>query len=560
MQKAISHKTLRVLRVLCVLGVASLITTSSTFSQSVPEHLSWATLYEFLDELASEQVISLNTSVKPYSRALIFQKLTEAQGLESSLSGRQRDELNFYLRAFALEAGSNAHQSGDIDLIRSSEKASVSFYPTGIFFRDSLFALGVTPVLGLQYFTNENENFYHRFHGVSAFGSIGSNVGFYVSLRDNHESIPLSSEEFLTDRYGVPAKRSGGGVDYSEARGGLTVGWDWGSIGLVKDHFAWGSGYNGTNVFSGRFPSPGQITLRIAPVDWFEFNYVHAWLVSEVLDSSRSFNTDEGVYRQVFHDKYLAANLYTFKPWQQLHVSFGNSIVYSDIGVQAAYLVPFLFYKSVDHTLNGAANKTGQNAQMFLDISSRQIRHLNLYTTIYFDELNTRRFTEGEDNNFFSFKAGARLSNWPLKDVMVTAEYTRTNPMTYKHNLAATTFETNNYVLGNYLRDNSDQLHASVIVRPLRGVRVLAAFTRDRRGPDIKYVTGTDAIKVPFMSEVRFKRQSIRIEAAYEIVHNGQFFACVDLQDVSGPDDATYVPTAYLGKTTTITSGFHIGF
>lgn len=534
--------------------------TDALHAQSVPEHISWTTLYEFLDELASEQLISLNTTVKPYSRELIFEKLTEAQSFESRLSNRQRDELRFYLRAFALEAGSVAWQAGDIDLIRESDKASVSLYPTGIFYRDSLFALGVTPIAGMTLYSNENESFFHRFWGVNAFGSIGDHVGYYVSLRDNHESVYLSSEQYLTDRYGVPAKFAKGGRDFSEARGGMTVAWDWGSVGLVKDHFAWGSGYAGTNIFSGRFPSPGQITLRLTPVDWFEFNYVHAWLVSEVIDSSRSFTTDEGVYREVFHDKYLAANLYTFKPWRSLHVSVGNSIVYSDIGVQAAYLVPFLFYKSVDHTLNSAGNKTGQNAQMFLDISSRQIRNLNLYATIFFDELNTRRFTEGDDNNFFSLKAGARLSNWPLKDVMVTAEYTRTNPMTYKHNLATTTFETNSYALGHYLRDNADQLHASIIVKPFRGVRVLGSFTKDRRGPEITYVRGTDAIQVPFMEEVRFERQSIRFEAGYELTHNGRLFAGLELQDVTGADAAKYVPGAYLGKTTTISGGFHVGF
>lgn len=560
MQKPIHQTSLRVLRALRVLCVAGILATSVSQAQSVPEHISWTTLYEFLDELASEQVISLNTSVKPYARELIYQKLIEAKSLSVGLSQRQRDELKFYLRAFALEAGSNSKQPGDIDLIRPHDRTSVSLYPTGIFYRDSLFALGVTPILGLTYFTNENDGFFHRYQGVSAFGSIGSNVGFYVSLRDNHESVYLSSDAYLTDRFGAPAKRAGNGMDFSETRGGMTVAWDWGSVGLVKDHIAWGSGYAGTNIFSGRFPSLGQITLRLEPVDWFEFIYVHAWLVSEVIDSSRSFTTDEGVYREVFHDKYLAANLYTFKPWRALHVSVGNSIVYSDIGVQAAYLVPFLFYKSVDHTLNSAGNKTGQNAQMFLDISSRQIRHLNLYATIFFDELNTRRFTEGDDNNFFSLKAGARLSNWPLRDVMVTAEYTRTNPMTYKHNLATTTFETNSYALGHYLRDNADQLHASVIVKPFRGVRVLGSFTKDRRGPDITYIRGTDAIEVPFMEEVRFERQSIRFEAGYELTHNGRLFAGIELQDVSGADAAKYVPGVYLGKTTTISGGFMIGF
>jgi hypothetical protein len=242
------------------------------------------------------------------------------------------------------------------------------------------------------------------------------------------------------------------------------------------------------------------------------------------------------------HDKYLATNLFTFKPWRTLHFSFGNSIIYSDIGVQAAYLVPFLFYKSVDHTLNGAANNTGQNAQMFLDISSRQIRHLHLYTTIFFDELNTRRITEGDDNNFYSIKAGARLSNWPLKDVMLTAEYTRTNPMTYKHNLDTTPFETNRYSLGHYLRDNADQLHASLIARPLRGLRLLASWTKERRGPDIPYIRGIDAITVPFMEEVRYERSNIRLEAAYEVIHNGRIFLSADLQDITGPDAALVRP------------------
>ncbi|MCB2203148.1 hypothetical protein KQI65_00250 [bacterium] len=530
-------------------------------AQHLPEDIRWETLYEFLDELSAEQIIDLNTSVKPYSKKLIRQKLHEAQQQELRLSARQRAELRFYLRSYMLEEGNNIRQGGDIDLLRNGSRASVSLYPTGIFYADSLFRLDVTPILGLQYFSTENEFFYHRWQGISAYGYIGEHVGIYTSLRDNHESYQITRAEFLNDRYGTPSKGAAtGGRDYSEARGGITVGWDWGSVGLVKDYFQWGSGYAGTNIYSGRFPSPGQLRLHLAPVDWFEFNYIHAWLVSEVLDSTRSFNTQEGVYREIFREKYLATNLFTFKPLQQLHVSFGNSIIYSDVGLQAAYFVPFLFYKSVDHTLNGAANKTGQNAQMFLDISSRQIRHLHLYATVFFDELNTRRFTEGEDNNFYSLKTGARLSNWPVKDVILTGEFTHTNPMVYKHNLATTTFETNRYVLGHYLRDNADELYASVIVKPLRGLRLKAEFSKARKGPDVVYVTGRQAIKVPFMESVRYENQTINLEAGYELTHNGRLFASLTLRDITGPDAALYVPAAYLGKTTTISGGFNIGF
>jgi hypothetical protein len=533
----------------------------SASAQHLPEDIRWESLYEFLDELAAEQAIELFTSVKPYSKRLILEKFQEAQRVENRLSRRMRAELHFYLRAFHMEQRDNALQSGDVDLLRKGNELSASFYPTGIFYADSLFQLGVTPILGMQYFSNDNESFYHRWNGISAYGYIGEHVGVYTSLRDNHESLQLTRPEYLNDRYGAPSKGAAtGGRDYSEARGGITVGWDWGSIGVVKDYFQWGSGYGGTNIYSGRFPSPGQIRLHLAPVDWFEFNYIHAWLVSEVLDSARSFTTEDGIYREAFREKYLATNLFTFKPLRHLDISFGNSIVYSDIGLQAAYLVPFLFYKSVDHTLNGAANKTGQNAQMFLDISSRQIRHLHLYATVFFDELNTRRFTEGDDNNLFSVKGGVRLSNWPVKDVILTAEYTRTNPMTYKHNLATTTFETNRYVLGHYLRDNADEIYASLIVKPLRGLRLKAEFLKSRKGPDIPYVKGTEAIKVPYMDEVLYENQSIRLEAGYEIVHNGRLFAGIELREVSGEDATLYVPTPYLGETTTIMGGFQIGF
>ncbi len=553
-----SHRK-KLLPILSVLFTC-LFGASNVHAQNVPEHLSWTTLYEFIDELASEQVITVNTSVRPYSRELIETKLREAQSSTAELSTRQRQELEFYLRYFRLESGNNARQAGDIDLLRRDE-SSVSLYPAGIFHADSVFRVALLPVLGMQVWSNENETFTHRWNGIAGFGYIGDHVGVYGSLRDNNESIQLTRAEYLNQRAGAPAKVAvSGGTDYSESRGGITAGWDWGSVGLIKDHIAWGSGYNGPIILSGRVPSTAQIVLRLAPVWWFEFNYVHSWLVSGVLDSTSSFITEDGVRRDVFRDKYMAANFFTVRPWRHTSISVGNSIVYSDIGIQAAYLVPFVFYKSVDHTLNGAANRTGQNAQMFLDISTRQLKHLHVYGTIFFDELNTRRFTEGDDNNLWSMKAGARLSNWPLKDVILTAEYTRTNPITYKHNLSTTTYESNGYVLGHYLRDNSDELHASVIVRPLRGLRVLASFTQSRRGPDIPYIRGTDAVQEEFMTEVSFDRQSIQLEAGYELAHNARIFVGLDMTDVSGSDAAKYVPAVYLGKQSTITGGVHVGW
>ena len=50
---------------------------SFSYSQGIPEHISHQGIYDFLDEMASEKIIAINTTVKPYSRDFIAQKLKE---------------------------------------------------------------------------------------------------------------------------------------------------------------------------------------------------------------------------------------------------------------------------------------------------------------------------------------------------------------------------------------------------------------------------------------------------------------------------------------------------
>ena len=79
--------------------------------------------------------------------------------------------------------------------------------------------------------------------------------------------------------------------------------------------------------------------------------------------------------------------MFTVKPIKGLHLSFGNSTVYSDSAFNPAYLIPFFFYRSVDHAQSNQSNTAGQNGQLFLDVSSRNIPYVHLYGTIFIDEL-----------------------------------------------------------------------------------------------------------------------------------------------------------------------------
>lgn len=510
------------------------------YSQEVYHHISNTSVYSFLDEIANQQIIDLNSAVKPYSRSFIAEKLSEANIKREELNSRQQKDLDFYLKDFHKELKPDKNFKKRLDL----------FY-----YKDSLFTFSLNPILGLQYWSNDNGSVYHRWNGAEAFAYIGKHVGIYASLRDNHENEKISEFNQVTQRFGANYKAQ---YDYSEMRGGITCSWKWGSFGLIKDHFSWGNNYNGANIFSGRAPSVSQIVLHLEPVEWFEFSYTHGWLVSEVVDSARSFyySTPNGdKYRSTYHNKYLAANIFTIKPFERFRFSFGNSIIY-DHQIEAAYLTPFFFFKSIDHTLNSGIDN--QNSQMFFDISSRQIKHLHLYATLFLDEIAIgRMFDPDRHSNFYSAKLGFRLSNFPLRNVAFTTEYTQTNPLVFRHYVSTLTFESNQFNLGHYLQDNARELFFALEAKPIRGLVVNLSYTFAQKGPD-HTTLGSERLGVPFMESIEWESKMLILRTHYEVINDGFVFAEFMHRSVDGVTE--YTPELWLGTTNTFSFGVNFGF
>ncbi len=523
---------------LLIFVVCMVLPAARLNAQFIPVHTDNSSIYALMDELADLGVIDINTIHKPYGRKLISEKLVQASQ-EEGLSPRLQKEIAFYLRDFGKEQSR----------VKPLDKRFDLFYYT-----DSLFQLTVNPVLGLEVITSGGEVAYHRYNGGEIHGTIGNHFGFYGSLRDNHESKILGGPDYLIPQRGAVYKGDDDGGDYSEARGGITWSWRWGKVGLHKDHYQWGYGYNGTNIFSGNTPSHAFFSFSINPVPWFELHYMHGWLVSEVVDSARSFSYYDGT-REVFADKFVAANLISVRPFPRLWVSAGNSVVYADTNVNPAFWIPVQFYKSVDHTYNGASNEVGQNAQMFFGISSRQLNQLHLYTTLFIDEISINRmFDKEQQSNYVSLKAGVRARNL-FPESVVTLEYTRNNPMVYQHKIPTTTWETNRYNMGHYLKDNSDELFLSVQYRPIRGVEVEVSHLMARKGKDYQNILrgGREGEYpeinqeeprwgLPFMDEVRWKMQKTALKGSWQVIHDGYVYFSVSYRKVSGPDQEQYLP------------------
>lgn len=524
-------------------------------SQPVYEHVSHKGIYEFLDEMANIGVIELNALVKPYTHSFINEKLNEAYEYSHDMNPRQKGMLNFYMHYFGNEPPDKYRY---LDLQRAA-----------LVYRDPEFSIRLRPVAGASFIAGSGDISnvglinYHRHNGADVVASVNQNWGFYASLRDNYSSMAMVQPMYLTDKTGGAYKMaSDSSVEFSEMRCGVLYGNKWITVGLVKDHLEWGNNYYGANIFTPHTPSFAQIKLQIRPVKWFEFNYFHAWLNSDMIDSSRTYSYTNAYgtrKRHVYREKYLAANMLTFKPWKSTFISLGNSIIYADMGVHPAYLIPIAMYKSIDHTLNAASNRAGQNAQLFFDISTRRIRKTHLYATVFIDEIATTRMFDPElQSNYISLKTGFRISNFPADNIHLTGEYIRTNPLVYQHFTPSTSFESNSYNLGHFLRDNAEQSYLSVIYEPFRRFRSEVSFNYARKGPDYNSIGGIRH-GLPFIAEERWRRSEFGLTCGYQLAYNVFTHLTYQFTNTSGADASLYHPEGLTGKMHLFSLQMHIG-
>jgi len=546
-------------RIFFSLIIAIVIPISMVQAQEVYQHVTTEGIYGFIDELAADKIIEINSAIKPYSRNFIAEKLLETQAASENLNKRQVKDLGFYLLEYKLEVDSFPDYK-KLNIFKKKKNLATCINPLGLFYKDKLFTFSIKPIWGINYFFSEKGSVFHRWGGAEGFAYMGNHWGFFASLRDNTESKMISNPDYFTQREGGAYKPSaGGGGDFSEMRGGITYSWAWGSIGIVKDHLTWGNGNHGTIIFTDRAPSISQIKFRVKPVKWFELNYYHGWLVSMEVDSSRSYYSVNPP-REVYRPKYIAANMFTFNPWKRLDISFGNSIVYSDMSVQPAYLIPILFYKSVDHTLNNGIDN--QNSQMFFDVSSRQLKHLHLYGTLYIDELKVERITNDSLHNFWSAKLGMKISNLLIDNLSVTGEYTMSTPITYQHRVPTLTYASNKYNNGFYLRDNSQEYYVCLQYKMLRGLHLKAYYLLAQHGPDYDYTLDQTVDTHPFMERVTWQNQTISIKATYEFISNSYLFFEYINSNITGDEEQInkYTPEFFRGMNNIVSAGFNIGF
>lgn len=602
--------------------IALLYGAMMMYAQSVPQPTEYYMLYQFVDELVMDGVVVRQTAVKPYSRGQIAAMLQEAMAKDSLLSPRQKEELAFYAQDFALELDTLPDYTiyGHRNVCQWQTRLSnLSLVEPSLHLKttDNRFKMMVKPILGMDIDYNRHGMITHRWYGAEIRMDIVKHIAIWGSIRDNSwkgtgkgylkdkyysteldkiYGARLSKPQYLNNLPGAEYKEASYGGDYSDMRGGVSAYAWWGSIGVQRESIRWGDAYHCSNILSGRNPAVPMLTMQLTPCRWFQFDYFHAWLVSNVKDSSyyyleKATETQlEREYRAA--PKYMAANMFTFIPCRYLSFSFGNSIIYGERTVQAAYFIPIAFYKSLDHLLTKGLNSENQNSQVFFSLSVRPVDHLQLYGSFFLDEFKLARLIPKKarnQRNPVSYLVGFNWSGWPVRGLSLKGEFMRSYIACYTHSIEQLAYTSNSYGMGHYMGDNAQSIFLELQYRPVRGLSLQLSYTNDTKYNQYDYIRGNNQTdprdeygnygigriiaSKPFDEKI-FRNDILAFRATYEVFQNVYARVCVQYNNArayeltSTPNYGekrnwnlnTFCPTFYQGQNFSLTCGLNFSF
>lgn len=549
-------------------------------AQYLPEHINNEGIYDFLDEMANEQLIILPSVVRPYSRELIVKKLRELSARSFQMTSRQRHLLEIYRYHF-LER--TVRVPG---VRRGMLGGHASLFPLAYEYHDRGTFIRAKPILEGHYHANNRGDVKHFHYGVEVSSFVGESWSAWASL------VQVAQDGEVLARPGLLNRNEGGTWShddeipddepfhrYNDIRGGMAYSWEWGSVAVQKEHLTWGDHYHAPNILdiSPNTPSYPMVALNINTGSRLSFHYHHGWLNSMVAQDTIIFEgqpDERHPKRYEYHNKFFAGNLLTVMALEGLHLSAGNAIVYSTNNIFIGNFIPFMVFRSLEPSQADQSSGHVNNTMIYLNVSSRQIKHLHLYASFFTNSFVAERVFDAERTNYNSTKVGARLSNWPVRDTDLTFEYTFTKPNTFEHRTPIITYAHKNFNMGHYLGANANDLYASVGAQPWHGLALRFCYSRAQKGNLYPHSYGYFQDLDPYMEEVAWRNTSYTLEARYTLYNNIGLFARVRHMNVEGFDVTSdhhlvdysqaqeyldkFSPRFHHGETTTISFGFYM--
>ena len=164
----------------------------------------------------------------------------------------------------------------------------------------------------------------------------------------------------------------------------------------------------------------------------FEISLFHSTLIPD------SMNT-EGI----FDDKHIVLHQFDWKSKFDVHLFFGESVVYGNRNIDPSYLLPHAFYRIIEHNLRdrdnvlvyGGLNFTPNNGKRWI-----------LYGNLILDELNVREIFGNWWGNKYALQTGVSTT-WNSR-LRTVAEFTAVRPWMYTHKFLVNKYSHDKISLG----------------------------------------------------------------------------------------------------------------
>ncbi len=413
-------------------------------------------VYNFLKRMQVRGILDrhYSTAYLPYDRQTVGSKLHYVSERRERLSKSENAALQRYLIEFSYEVGLPREErislwdEGLRGLFDPRQKYLYRYEDDTAVLGINLYLSGESQYWELGTIPDNTTSLWRLGGGVS--GTLGGWFGFSLNAVNGYVggSRELGRQNIEVDRtykIEIPDSRF-----FDITRGHVRAANEWGNITIGRERLIGGSGQQrGALLFSDFAPKIDYISLNLKYKRFF-FNFFHGWILGE--EELTLIEDDIGV--RSLADKYLSFHrfgAYFFD--SRLQVAVSEIIVYGDRGIEIAYLNPFLFFKSVEHSL-----RDRDKAMIALDLQYRPAEGLELYGDLLIDDLDFEKLGTNWYGNKHAYRLGGIVTPVfaGIQNAMLSADYVRIQPYVYTHRIPRNSYEHAGFPIGNPVGPNSD--------------------------------------------------------------------------------------------------------
>lgn len=488
-----------------------------------------ASVVEFLDRMAQKGNIVFNNFMKPVDRTQVYHLLEKLQ-TNPNLLAIEKQEVSFYIALYKFDnINLNPVSSKEIQPNFSYLNKNIQYQPHAFVYTDKDFRVMADPVIE---FTKQTYSKHSSINstGFQIMGYAGKRIGFQFSVRDINEKGDYDSTRIENNLPGFNRKptTSNNLLNYSQMNATISYRLNKGMITAGQDKNVIGFGQMGNIVLSDKAPSYPFVRLQYQPTSWIKFNYMHAWLQSGVLDSTKSYGLGNTVYggkRLIYVPKFMATHFIELMPMRGLSFNIGESIVYTD-NIELPFIIPISFFKAYDNSRFGDNISSGANGQIFMGFSSRnQLPKTHLYGQLFIDEIRAESiFNQSKSRNQWAYQLGASVTDFYLPTMTLTAEFTRVNPFVYRNFIPAQNYTSAGFSLGDWMGSNANRIYLAAQYKPKAKLSVKTYYMlMDKGGPGTIQDQYFGSPQLKYGYDPIYKRTELGLEAYYELYNNVQF-------------------------------------